>query len=54
MVTDNKSPAVDAVTGLAQSDLIGSFETLVDKMGILKIGDEISKLWAHALGILLI
>ncbi|KZP21209.1 hypothetical protein FIBSPDRAFT_1044368 [Athelia psychrophila] len=39
------SAAADAVTGLAQLDLVGSFEMLLDMMGVLvKIGDEIAKI----------
>ncbi|KZP21256.1 hypothetical protein FIBSPDRAFT_1044218 [Athelia psychrophila] len=44
-VTDAMSAAGEAVTSLSQSDLVGSFEILVGKLGILvKIGDEIAKI----------
>ncbi|KZP17439.1 hypothetical protein FIBSPDRAFT_1046926 [Athelia psychrophila] len=44
-VTDAMSAAGEAVTSLSQSDLVGSFKMLVEKLGILvKIGDEIAKI----------
>ncbi|KZP17443.1 hypothetical protein FIBSPDRAFT_957250 [Athelia psychrophila] len=44
-VMDTMSAAEEAVTALAQLDLVGSFVILVDKLGILvKIGDEIAKI----------
>ncbi|KZP17410.1 hypothetical protein FIBSPDRAFT_1046916 [Athelia psychrophila] len=44
-VTDAMSAAGEAVTSLSQSDLVGSFQMLVEKLGILvKIGDEIAKI----------
>lgn len=47
-VTDAMSAAGDAVTSLAQSNLVGSLETLLDKLGVLvKIGDEIAKVCTH-------
>lgn len=43
-VADKVGSAGDVVTGLAQSDVIGSFETLLDKVDfVLKIGNELSK-----------
>ncbi|KZP21272.1 hypothetical protein FIBSPDRAFT_1044227 [Athelia psychrophila] len=44
-VTGAMSAAGEAVTSLSQSDLVGSFQMLVEKLGILvKIGDEIAKI----------
>ncbi|KZP30747.1 WD40 repeat-like protein [Athelia psychrophila] len=44
-VTDAMSAAGDAVTALSHSDIVGSFEMLVNKLGILvMIGDEIAKI----------
>ncbi|KZP21263.1 hypothetical protein FIBSPDRAFT_931700 [Athelia psychrophila] len=44
-VTDAMSDAGAALAALSQSDLVGSFKILVDKLGILvKIGDEVAKI----------
>ncbi|KZP17415.1 hypothetical protein FIBSPDRAFT_934094 [Athelia psychrophila] len=45
VVTDVMSAAGEVVISLSPSDLVGSFEMLVSKLGILvKIGDEIAKI----------
>ncbi|KZP21267.1 hypothetical protein FIBSPDRAFT_1044225 [Athelia psychrophila] len=44
-VTDAMSDAGAALAALSQSDLVGSFKILVDKLGLLvKIGDEVAKI----------
>ena len=44
VVANTMSAAGDAITGLAQSDLVGSLTTLVDHLDfVVKLGDEISK-----------